>query len=347
MQTRLYFEIDHSAYIMRLGMTGKIHLQRIIVLLILLGGVHVQATTDTSTKRTLKTKISACLNALRQPTTKKAKAAPPSRIELIKKLAEKNSATPGDLQFFLNRFYGEELAHHFTLQLTKIHPDLAPLLFDAGVLHHLPQFIEFLYSRLDSHLTAQSGGPIDPWQLRQEFSTFLGTKKVFRAITLTKSELSTVRSSGIESLLLRNKTYKRWHYFYFFLNETYNAHSLGVESERAENSYLLSISEIDEVSVAVANTFRDHDKDVYLFELDIPVLDILPLGDKTSFILPSLDPPKILHLTYESHSTKEKDVPFSRQLESFIMLRIEPHEIVSITRIDQNDPRSTLSFKWD
>ncbi|MCB0350744.1 MAG: hypothetical protein KDD38_06140 [Bdellovibrionales bacterium] len=265
-----------------------------------------------------------------------------TRLDLIKQFAQIHSQDQKKMISFLKRFYGKENYKLLMKRFGEHAADLLPLMFDIGILHHIPEFLEFLEQE---KLQASS---FDPWELREKFSNHLGTTRIYRAIALTDRELSIAKTQGLTSRILRNLTLNDWPIYDFELQETYDSHSHGNGSTYySDNSYLISVSDFQEVSIAVANHHSEQNKPVYLFELEIPRLDILPIGDRTSFIHPTNTPPNVLKIISGNKRASKHKIFFGRKLESFIMFRIDPSEITSITKISAEDPLARLNFLWE
>lgn len=274
----------------------------------------------------------------------------PSRVLELEKL----SRAIGDFDAWGYDRYGHEGMAR-AQRLAKLDPSFQVLIVDPGLVLRLDQFEKFV---VDNALA--SG---DPWAARQAFAESLGTRKVYRSLVVDSLTHQAILKSGIESNLVRSGASDSTKALY--LEGKLDRAIADRMQPRGENKRdpLLSVS--DHVEVASAATsfsrvnsvgsafsmggpfammtemFRQGFQQTYVYELRIPEIDIVhtPTGDR---LLRS--PVAGMNITISSFGGLPKTYSFSdRQVESFILLKIEPSEIVS-ARLLMPHEIATASF---
>ncbi len=211
---------------------------------------------------------------------------------------------------------------------------LAQLSLDPGFITHLPEFIEFLKKK-ESDVQGYE-------RVREEFKQYLGNRIVWRAMILSEEEVQKVTTEGIESRFLREK---RWD---AAIIEDFEANVLStyfdelVEVHVCNENYLsplVSVSSHEDVAITVGRSFGiktiypEEPRVLYLFKLSIPELDLIyhtDHGVKTpSFQQSVIESGTNLHITVDN---RETSYPWGKEVESYILHKINPREIVEVSR---------------
>ncbi len=209
------------------------------------------------------------------------------------------------------------------------YPHLAQLNLDQGLVTHLPEFVEFLRPQ----------GAEDHLATRASFREHLGVQTVWRGIVLTEEEAERTRTEGIESDFLRKQNSLPSVIEHFEANVLSVYFSELVERHfRGENyhSPLISVSSHKDVAIAVGRYFGDlyrGGKSLYLFKIRIPEIDLVYYTEHAAKISPILQDSvrngTHFHVTVDGiHSS----YPWGRQVESYVMYKINPKEIVEVSK---------------
>ncbi len=210
-------------------------------------------------------------------------------------------------------------------------PNLAQLNLDQGVVTHLPELVEFLKSH---ELT-------DYLATRESFKKYLGSKTVWRGMVLTDEEAERMKNEGIESDFFRKsgnvspliENFEA-NVLSVYFNEVVERHFHG------ENywSPLVSVSFHKDVAIAVGRHFggkalAEEGKDLYLFEIQIPEIDLVYYTEHAAR-LPSKLQDLVRNGTHLHVSVNGKGSSFlwDKHTESYVMYKINPDEIVEISK---------------
>ncbi|MES2768158.1 MAG: hypothetical protein V4596_03350 [Bdellovibrionota bacterium] len=268
------------------------------------------------------------------------------RIELLRKKASLVTNF-FDSNFFDygKSFYGQHGVTAFE-KLNTLNHKFAQLIVDPGVVLRLDEFIRFVKQK---KLLST-----DPWEAREVFSKSLGTKKIYRALALTDSQAIEISNYGMHSAVVRFDK-KNIHEFaiekdrrgkFIQVNSreqmTFNAHLLEMirRGGNSQKTRTLSVSEHPEVSLAVAYEkirYKNIDnKSIYLFELEVPNIDLLypsmKLGLKEEYdYINSLHIE--LYIEINSAQGKAKRIPNDNSAEQFILYSASPQEIKSVRKV--------------
>jgi hypothetical protein len=271
------------------------------------------------------------------------------RIELLQEKASKVTS------FFKygKSFYGGAGVKAFE-KLNAISYHFAQLIVDPGIVLNLEKFIQFVkQNKLQDS---------NPWEAREAFSKHLGTKKMYRALALTEAQAIQISKSGMHSALIRNDQ-ENIHAFALETDANGNLvkdangefirdnssefdslhyHILNmVNSGGSYNARTLSLSEHPEIAIAVAyqETKTKEKTDVYLFEVEIPKIDIFQPSMKLGLDANYLDLKLLSMLNYiEAGSSDGKSrKKISRDsAERFVLYSISPRELKSIQKVPES-----------
>lgn len=205
---------------------------------------------------------------------------------------------------------------------------LAQLNLDWGIIVHLPEFLDFL----KIHYTCNK--PL--LRIREEFKDSLGYDTLFRGISLNEEELEKIKQFGIESQLLRR------------IGESENSAELferEILNKRVNNliedhfhrashySPLISVSSHEDVAIAVGRAFGrsiDLRKKLYLFKIKIPKIDRI-YYTAHGFRSPAIFEGHMGQLTIKVNGEESK-YPWDMDVESYIGYKINPSEILEISK---------------
>lgn len=154
----------------------------------------------------------------------------------------------------------------------KKFPHLAPLSMDPGFITHLPEFFE--------HFSDEEINNMDFKEVRYKLKEALGTKTMWRAAALTEQDAQKVLKDGIQSAFLRNKEHYGSTAQHLEVNilSTY-IQELSESHFHHENRYspFISTTGHKDIALQVAKRFLSPSRNnhLYLFELEIPVIDLL------------------------------------------------------------------------
>jgi len=215
------------------------------------------------------------------------------------------------------------------------YPHLAQLNLDPGLITHLPEFMEFLeYNGSES---------LDYLAMREKFRQSLGNKTIWRGIVMNEEEAEKARDSGIESDYLRKKGEIP------SLIEDFEANVLSVRFDElverhfhGENYFspLISVSPHKDVAIAVgrhfgARSLLNKSKKLYLFKINVPEVDLIYYSEH------AVRAPGKLQETIKNGICINIAVdgcmnsfPWDRETESYALYKIDPREIVEISKPD-------------
>ena len=239
-------------------------------------------------------------------------------------------------QSFSLQRYGKE-GPKLLKRLEKLNPHFAALIVDPGLVLRLDQFEKFVKQNHYSKL--------DPWELRRLFSKSLGSRRVYRALSLSEEEVEQMKTMGMKSKLInvfddyvKDKNPKWVNYE---LNANLNKQVIDRAAYPAAYDSLLSVTEMPEVGIAVSKRYLEANKNVYLFELEVPELDILYQKQKGLLDYAEGANRYYLRLTRGSHV---EEYPYAdRKTESFILYQVNASEIKSVKKIA---PEEIPSLDW-
>ena len=213
------------------------------------------------------------------------------------------------------------------------YPHLAQLNLDMGFLSYLPEFLK----------CAKKEGMEDdsPIVVRKKFKEHLGTTTLWRGIKLTKDELNTAENEGIYSSFFRMDDSHP-------LLEQFEANVLSVypwkllDNQFYGGNYfspLISVSADKDVAEKVGGSYSSscrktgEAKDLYLFELKIPLIDVVAYTDHCLKV-----PDKLKSMVeYESETltsnNKSTNHPlWKTNIEQFILYKVDVNEVVRIIK---------------
>lgn len=191
-------------------------------------------------------------------------------------------------------------------QFRNIYPQLEQLILDPGFMNHLSDFMELAKEQDFSKHSAQ--------EVRDFMKNFLGTKEVYRGMTLTQCQAEKMKVDGILASIPRGIDNSNK-----FIEKVFEAVTLSVSlrdmnyyhfNAGADNSTLISVSERKVLAASLGKEFGNHGdgKKTYLVKMNIPVIDLMYWHN---------------------------DAPggMSKEIESFVFWKINPEEIISIEEV--------------
>lgn len=226
---------------------------------------------------------------------------------------------------FAQTFYSEfPFSRNKGLQFLKairlLHPQLEELVYEPGIVLRLDQFIRFI----------REHPGLGPYEALNLFKEHLGTRRFYRALALDPESALALQtrpgpllSKSLFQKLGRNEPLKVVAYS---LNE-----DMKKQVSKANGEFLLSISAIPEVSIAVAQQVLaqepSQNKSIYLIAIDVPVLDTLPLDS-----LDYYGPANISLINKATGAMKQ--LKYDESLESFLLFGIETGEILEVQKVE-------------
>jgi len=210
------------------------------------------------------------------------------------------------------------------------YPHLQSLNLDWGFISYLPEFLTYAQHRNIGN---------DPLLVRQQFKEYLGSARVWRGIRLTSAELETVKTVGIQSAFLRNIPHDaalEW-----LEADVLSAYPWAVLGRQCYGGHprspLISVSADRDLAMRVggsapSTSVSGEKKNLHVFELEMPLMDILPYTDH------GLPLPDFLHYWVEEEQAKMRcknqstvHPLWKTNVEQFVMYKINPEEIISIS----------------
>lgn len=213
----------------------------------------------------------------------------------------------------------------FLDQLSQIHPKLANFIYDPGIINHFESFLIFLKNK---GINSQSSFSF--FRLREEFSQSLGKRRVYRALALAPDDVIRLQKGGIALKETFNKNTMR---LSFFENM-----KLRLNDEENPSDILQSVSDFPDVAVSVGVHFYHQsqvaEKVLALFELEIPVLDLIPAHIFVGSAKPNRSIPQLSGFWNIHYAgTLEVRHHYSSKLESFVVGKISATAISKVYRI--------------
>ena len=212
------------------------------------------------------------------------------------------------------------------------YPQLSQLSLDIGVMTHLPELMELLGEMAEDDLRK-----LDHKQVREKLKEKLGYETMWRGMMLTEEEVEYVKKNGIMSPFAMNgknseqpKERFEARVLSTDVNELIERHFHG---ENLDTPFI-SVSAHQNVAIAVGRHFgnKRNERKLYLFKLKVPNIDRIHYaehGIKTPYKLQNSA--KILSIGInEVKSTYD----FDKDAESYFFWKIDPQEIMEVTRPD-------------
>jgi hypothetical protein len=225
-------------------------------------------------------------------------------------------------------------------RLEKLNPEFNVLVVDPGLLLRMDQFENFVS---DNNLRDS-----DPWTVRQLFSASLGTRVVYRALSLDYTEYRNTQKVGMDSAALRSGVDQA-----SLVNLFSNTLEFQINrrvSPRGENRQdtLLSVSESPEIAVsavvqnrtgtvgqlmmsgdplaAMTSFWTQAAKQIYVFKVNMPEIDLI-FRDEKSDLLPQSNWSSRTQIQVATLGGLVSKTMGDRAVESFVLLKIERSEI--------------------
>ena len=229
-------------------------------------------------------------------------------------------------------------------RLRQIGPGFEALAYHPGLVTRLDEFARFVAAN-----GLREGAPE---KARAAFSRHLGTKIVYRAEPLTHAELERTAVRGLESrlsqrdldlsLVLHESTAVESDYGAHIAADTMSDSirkqvAARVSGSTRVNDPLLSVTDHPEVGIAiVGRVVRQSrsqggiEKQLHVFKLRLPVLDLI---SQESPIIDERTGRSFMKITRGDGSTVSHEFP-SAAVESFVLFRVKPSEIVGHTIVE-------------
>lgn len=221
------------------------------------------------------------------------------------------------------------------------YPEASQLSLDPGFVTHLPEFVTFLRS---ANLGTQNYST-----LRAAFKEYLGYKMMWRGMVVTEEQAERIKREGIPSLFLNANAEVPLSIENFeatvlsvYFSDLVEVHFHG------ENPYspLVSVSSHEDVAIVMGKHFgkkpKSPERELYLFQIRVPEIDIIYYTShavKRPTKLATLGDGRERQLSI-SLNGKSATYPWDRHVESYVLYKIDSHEIVEITK-----PEIT-TFSW-
>jgi hypothetical protein len=200
---------------------------------------------------------------------------------------------PARIESLYKSWYGNS-APGFEAFAKCLESRLLALALDPGIVNRADEFIRFANADLKS---LPQTSLID---LRRRFSQSLGMRRIFRGLSLSKSQLQRILKEGIQPRALTFQVYKPDIYpeldspyqpknrleeelvswGRFLLNGPKNDMFNRINSG-GNDSFSQSASAFQEVAVYASRNFGRPGQDVYVFELEIPAIDVIEAAQVT------------------------------------------------------------------
>ncbi|MCK6597373.1 MAG: hypothetical protein L6Q37_03345 [Bdellovibrionaceae bacterium] len=243
--------------------------------------------------------------------------------------------------------YVETLASIQAKYSHLIEGDLRSLIVDSGIVTRMDSVLRFLNETLSVKLLKKNESKITPWELRKQFSDLLGKKTVYRALALSESEYAQIDRNGIESIFLRSGKSSKEDKLIGGSNPFLNPLQLQMEfrlsGPQLKIDPILSVSSDPQVAIAATipylerRSFRERNIKLYIFEIELPELDIYRRSEEFGAVLSFGDNTvSNIKLVLEDSRTKEKR-SISRNdpgFEIFVDLKINRSEIVRASEVN-------------
>ncbi|MBU0666937.1 MAG: hypothetical protein ABIC91_08515 [Nanoarchaeota archaeon] len=213
------------------------------------------------------------------------------------------------------------------------YPQLSQLNLDTGFLSYLPEFIEY----------AKKENPRDkdPFIVREKFKEHLGATTLWRGIRLTKNELNSIEKEGIYSSFFRiNGLHSLIEQFEANILSVYPWQLLDNQFYGSDSfSPFISVSANKDVAKKVGESHcsvcrkTGESKELYLFELKIPLIDVVAYTDHCLKV-PDLLKLMVEHET-ETLTSNNKTIYhplWKTNIEQFILYKINADEIVQVNK---------------
>ncbi|MEO8703033.1 MAG: hypothetical protein ABI867_23510 [Kofleriaceae bacterium] len=203
------------------------------------------------------------------------------------------------------------------LRKLRAHPGFDALIVDPGSMLRIDELLAFVAKQ---HLD-------DPWIARARFSESLGKRRVYRGMRLPTDVFETIKREGMLSGERRESTPPVPTSFIDMMSNHLSGRTSGS---------LISVSDDITVSRCVARIWgRAGSSPIYVFTLDVPVLDLIVVTPGANLCGPDPAPASVdckrptapldaAQRAYACHRFHEAAV------ESFVLHRIDPSEVVAI-----------------
>ncbi|MEO6953719.1 MAG: hypothetical protein ABI321_18090 [Polyangia bacterium] len=244
--------------------------------------------------------------------------------------------------------YGEA-APRVLARLRSFGPGFDRLAYHPGLVTRMSEFKRFL----DQHGLRNA----KPEDALAAFSRSLGTRTVYRALALDAAGAARIKVRGIESALSQHDM----DLGIIWPKPTFDG--MTPTHERGDDGFglpvarsisnrltgwggmtdpLLSVAADRDVAIAATAPFATDGKQIHVYQLRVPAIDMFHMGKKGS-VLPRNQDRQWLVLDHpDGHVVK---VPFpAADTESFMLYRIDPKEIVGHTIADRTKA-ATYSFE--
>lgn len=229
-----------------------------------------------------------------------------------------------DFGQFAQLNYGPAASEVFH-KLMGLGREFLPLMAEPGIVLRLNAFVEFARPRIAEGIHRD--------EIVRQFSSHLGVTRVYRALYLTPEQAEAIRVRGMTPRSFVNSTPEMTADLissrgYIQLLEDRKS------GKNIESSPFLSMTSHREVAIAVALDFAAPGLKLYVFTLDLPQLSLVDFSPYSRFI-PRKD--SGFHDADEIavifKNGKRKYFDNDSRLESFVLGKIEPSEIVEVDEV--------------
>ncbi|MFN8847943.1 MAG: hypothetical protein ACK5V3_10195 [Bdellovibrionales bacterium] len=219
--------------------------------------------------------------------------------------------------------------------LKNIGKEFEVLIVDPGIVARIIQFVEFV-SKNNLEMTP-------PKSVRSLFASVLGKKTMYRALVLNEKEMNDIKQNGMKAVSLINS---KSHFLtdYPLLQMFWKRRS---DNPFPDGDPMISITVHPEIAVAAASIFlyrnskpifgldlKFEKKDIYLFEIEVPVIDILIPESHQFSVLRT----KHIGFSIEIQNFTRKTnthYGYGPDVESFLLYEVHPQEILQVSKISE------------
>lgn len=216
-------------------------------------------------------------------------------------------------------------------RLASLNPDFRVLTIDLGIMSHFESFITFVKEhKLELN---------NPWAAAQRFRQQSPKVIVYRALSLDESQARLILKLGMESnFLLQPDSSTRT----LRMAEIAESGLLSVLHNRFDYDrkkhldLFLSVSSHPDIAAGVVHYFDSHRNPyVFIFEIEVPEVDLIELTALTSSLLTYPDELKGrirsgLQTHFVSPNGKANTYNFGAEVESFLFYSISPENIRAV-----------------
>ena len=255
-----------------------------------------------------------------------------------------NISLPSDL---IKKWYGSSFLRTWSAKSKINNLNVLPLLTEPGIADRAAEFIlfstDYIKQNPSTNLT----------ELRFAFSNYLGSRKVYRALVLTEQQATYIKTHGMLSpgLYSGKNSLSDW----FNSKNSGPVHDITSRNLIDDNqlSLVLSVSSIPEVAIAGSSSrFNPNDlsKSIYLFELNIPEIEIVNDNQRLSTTpayrklrLAKKDTAVIIQKSNDAAYNSNWDYGYT---EAYVFNKIHVSQITTVTKITDRSKWQVTIGPW-